>query len=140
MLSIKIMRNIIPLTNSVKVGIQSYFIHKHGGSFFMPASEEGPEYDEIMKINGNDIKEAQPIIDLVLKEIEDFEALHGNVETARKSYSAYQKKINRLKKTCALYQNANDQKKKQLFEYNLLFRHLIEQGRLTEEEVKRYIV
>lgn len=35
-----------------------------------------------------------------------------------------------------LFYNNN---RKELY-YTLLFRHLIEQGRLTEEEVKRYIV
>jgi len=60
----------VPLESRVRVAIDCYFINKHGGSLLMPASEEGEEYDEIMRINGIAQGEAKPIIDMVLKEIE----------------------------------------------------------------------
>jgi hypothetical protein len=65
--------NSIPLSTRVKTAIEAYFIEKHGGSFFMPASEEGEEYDEIVRINTNAYKEAQPIIDIVLETIKEYE-------------------------------------------------------------------
>lgn len=60
----------IPLESRVRVAIDSHFIRKYGGSLFIPASEEGEEYDEIMKRNGIAHEEAKSLIDIVLKEIE----------------------------------------------------------------------
>ena len=62
----------IPLETRIKVTIESHFIMKHGGSFFMPASEEGEEYEEICRINGEALKEAQPLIDSVMENIKSW--------------------------------------------------------------------
>lgn len=131
--------NRIPLSTSIKVGIQSYFIANRGGSFFMPADEECEDGKKIIEINGAACTEAQPIIDLVLEEIDDFEKLHGNVKTARKSFSAYQKKINRLKETCSMYQQSNDLKKQQILSYKLLLKELLNKGQITKKDIEKYI-
>ena len=73
----------IPIETKVKVAIENHFIHKLGGSLFMPASEEGEEYDEIMRINALAQKEAQPIIDIVLREIEKWKE-NGMPEKTKK--------------------------------------------------------
>lgn len=61
-----------PIETRIKVAIEAYFIMKHGGSFFMPASEEGEEYEEICRINSVACEEAKPLIETVLKDIDQW--------------------------------------------------------------------
>ena len=63
----------ISLRTRLKVGIESHFIFTGGGSFFMPASEEGPLYDEIMAKNKECLAAAQPILDIIERELTEWE-------------------------------------------------------------------
>jgi hypothetical protein len=62
----------IPLEIRLKVAIQAYFIAEEGGSFFMPLDENGNDLPEVVEKNEECFKKAKPIIDLVLKELEEW--------------------------------------------------------------------
>jgi hypothetical protein len=62
----------IPLETRIEVVIEGHFIVKHKGSFLIPASEKGEEYEAIMKANGKAYEEAKPIIDMVKQVIQEW--------------------------------------------------------------------
>jgi len=59
----------VPLEIRVKVSIQAHYIHMRGGSILVSLDKDGNENQEEMKINSAAIKEAKPLIDMVLKNI-----------------------------------------------------------------------
>lgn len=61
-----------PLETRIKVAIEAFFIHTEGGSFFVPLNEKGEEDEEVMKRNSEIIKKAQPLLNSILKEIEEW--------------------------------------------------------------------
>ena len=56
----------------IKNAIYAYFLMKYHGSFFIPISEEGLEYEEIMSINNAASEEAKPIIKVVLDSVKEW--------------------------------------------------------------------
>ena len=67
--SIKEISKRIPIKNRIEIGIQAYFVMKNGGSLIMPINEQGEEYKIINRINQASFREAEPIIDIVMKAI-----------------------------------------------------------------------
>jgi len=61
-----------PLKSRIKIDIQCYFLHKNGGSFFIPLDEKGNENEEVMTKNREIIKECQPFIDDILKTVDEW--------------------------------------------------------------------
>lgn len=59
----------IPLETRVKVSIQSHFIVEHGGTMLMPLDENGNELPEAIKANKKCFELAEPLVNVVLKEI-----------------------------------------------------------------------
>lgn len=53
--------------------------------------------------------------------------------------SGLQKDINRIKKRCDEYQIANTLRKYQISQFNLLIKKLLNEGRITKEEIAEYI-
>lgn len=70
-----------PLHVRIKVDVEAHFIHKMGGSFFIPASEEGPEYEEIMRINGEAHEKAKSIVNTLLTRIKEWVDGNGSIDT-----------------------------------------------------------
>jgi hypothetical protein len=61
-----------PLHTRIEATVEAHYIHKLGGSFFIPASEEGEEYEEIIRINNQAFEEAKPIVETILIRIEEW--------------------------------------------------------------------
>ena len=63
----------VPLDVRIEVSVQAYFLHLRGGSFLMPADETSEKYKMVAEKNSEILKEARPVIDLVLQKIKEWE-------------------------------------------------------------------
>jgi hypothetical protein len=59
------------LETKIKVAIESYFIANKGGSFFIPVDDNGTPDKKTEAKNKRILKQAKPIVDLVLEIIKD---------------------------------------------------------------------
>lgn len=62
----------IELSINLKVSIQNYFLQKGGGSILVPINNQGESYSDLVDINDECFEEAEPIVKIVLEELEEF--------------------------------------------------------------------
>ena len=60
------------LESRVKVSIQSYFLNEYDGYLLTPLDENGNDIPEVIEKNEECFKKAQPLLDLILKEIKEW--------------------------------------------------------------------
>jgi hypothetical protein len=63
-----------PLETRLRRAIESYFISKHGGCFLIPVDEQGEPIQEAMEANERCFELAQPLVELVLKNVAQWKA------------------------------------------------------------------
>lgn len=69
----KLMRE-TPLETRIKVTVQAYYVNKYNGSFVIPLDKNGDEIPEVMEANLKCLKKAQPLVNELLKEIEQWKS------------------------------------------------------------------
>jgi len=61
-----------PLESRIKVTIQYWFLSEYGGTPFMPLDDNGEEIPEAVEANRICYEKAQPLIDMVMRKIEQW--------------------------------------------------------------------
>jgi len=59
----------IPLESRIRIDVQSHFLEKHGGTFFMPANDTSKEYKLAMKANKKALKGSSELIKILTDSI-----------------------------------------------------------------------
>ena len=71
--------NIMSLELRIKTTVESYLIHKFGGSFFIPLDEEGNENQEVINKNKEILEEHKNLLEWLEKDIKQWK-LDRNIE------------------------------------------------------------